>query len=439
MTTRQIHLAAFLIAGNTAHSHAIWRHPLSQRGGFLQPEYYQKIAETLERGKFDMAFFADRLAMSARFGDSIEVGARYGDQDATRLDPVLVVSLMAANTRNLGLAVTRSTTYHHPYNIARTFSTLDHLSQGRAGWNVVTSVNEAEARNHGLDAHPEHDARYDAADEFMELTFNLWNGWEEDALVLDQEAGIYADPAKIHPAEFNGRDYRCQGALNIPRSPQGRPVIIQAGSSSRGKNFAAKWAEVIFALQPTAPALKRFYQDVKTAATEAGRGPDEVKILAATMPFVAKTRGEADENRARHNELIQPLVGLSTMSSHMNFDFAKLPLDEPIADITVQGMQGMLAAVKNLADSGQTTLREIGKRYGESVIAPQIVGTPADIADQLEVLFLEKACDGFMVTPTHLPFGFDAFVDGVVPELQRRGLFRSEYRGHTLRENLRDA
>jgi FMN-dependent oxidoreductase (nitrilotriacetate monooxygenase family) len=438
MHSRQIHLAAFLIAGNCAHSHALWRHPLSQLGGFLEPDYYVRIAETLERGKFDLAFFADRLAMSERYGNNLEVGARYGDQDATRLDPTLVVSLMAGRTRNLGLAVTRSTTYHHPYNIARTFATLDHLSRGRAAWNVVTSVNEAEARNHGLDSHPEHDARYDAAEEFMELTFKLWNSWDEDALVLDRENGIYADPSKIHPAAFAGNAYRCHGPLNIPRSPQGRPVIIQAGASSRGKNFAAKWAEVIFALQPTAPALKRFYQDVKKSATEVGRRPEDVKILAAVMPFVAASRGEAEEQRARHNELVQPLVGLSTMSSHMNFDFAQLPLDEPLADIPVQGMQGMLAAVRSLAGTESPTLREIGRRYGESVIVPQLTGTAADVADQLESLFREEACDGFMVSPTYLPDGFDAFVDGVVPEIQRRGLFRSEYRGRTLRENLQD-
>lgn len=438
MASRQIHLAAFLIAGNSAHSHAIWRHPKSQLGGFLDPDYYARIAKSLERGKFDMAFFADRLAMSSRYGDNLEVGARYGDQDATRLDPTLVVSLMAAHTRHLGLAVTRSTTYHHPYNIARTFATLDHLSRGRAAWNVVTSVNEAEARNHGLDSHPEHDARYDAADEFMELAFRLWESWDGDALVLDRENGIYADPSKIHPAAFNGKAYRCDGPLNIPRSPQNRPVIIQAGASSRGKNFAARWAEVIFALQPTAAGMKRFNQDVKEAAAGAGRRTEDVKVLSAMMPFVAASRDEAEDQRAQHNELVQPLVGLSTMSSHMNFDFSQLPLDEPLADIPVQGMQGMLAAVKNLAGTTSPTLREIGRRYGESVIVPQITGTPADIADQLEALFLDNASDGFMISPTHLPAGFDAFVDGVVPELQRRGLYRSEYRGRTLRENLRD-
>ena len=438
MTARQIHLAAFLIAGNGAHSHALWRHPQTRLGGFLEPDYYVEIARTLERGKFDLAFFADRLAMSDRFGDSLEVGARYGDQDATRLDPTLVIALMAGATRHLGLGATRSTTYHHPYNIARTFATLDHLSRGRVAWNVVTSVNEGEARNHGLESHLEHDARYDAADEFMRATFHLWNSWEPDALVLDRVNGIYADPDKIHRADYNGEVYRTRGPLNVPRSPQGRPVIIQAGASSRGKEFAAKWAEVIFAVQPNPQALKRFYTDIKQVVLQSGRREEEVKILAGVMPFVGRSRAEGQDKLAEHNDLVHPLVGLSTMSSHMNFDFSQLPLDAPLADLQVQGMQGMLAAVKSLSPDGSMTLREIGRRYGQSVVVPQIAGTAAEVADELESLFAERACDGFMVSPGHLPHGFDDFVEHVVPELQRRSLFRAEYRGRTLREHLRD-
>jgi FMN-dependent oxidoreductase (nitrilotriacetate monooxygenase family) len=436
VSSRQIHLAAFLIAGNGAHSHALWRHPLGQRGGFLDPDYYLRIAKVLERGLFDLAFFADRLAMSDRYGEDLETGARYGDQDATRLDPILVVSLMAAVTRHLGLGATRSTTYHHPFNIARTFSTLDHLSRGRAAWNVVTSVNEGEARNHGLDAHLEHDARYDAAEEFMNVAFQLWDSWEEQALVLDQENGIYAAPEKIHRVDFAGETYRSRGPLNVPRSPQGRPVIIQAGSSSRGKAFAAKWAEVIFVVQPNAEAMQRFYAEIKTEVERFGRRADEVKLLAGVMPFVGRTEEEARAKLEQHNSLVHPLVGLSTMSSHMNFDFSKLPLDAPLDQIQVQGMQGMLAAVRSLAEGKSMTLREIGKRYGESVVVPQIAGTPSQVADQLEALFINRACDGFMVSPAYLPGGFDDFVDLVVPDLQRRGLFRTEYTGRTLREHM---
>lgn len=236
---RRIHLAGFLIAGNGAHSHALWRHPLTETG-FLTAPYYQEIARSLERGLFDLVFFADRLAMSNRYGGSIEVGARYGDQDATRLDPLPVLGVMAGATSRIGLGATRSTTYARPYSLAREFATLDHLSAGRAAWNVVTSVNQGEADNFGVENRLGHDERYDAADEFMELAFALWGSWAPDALVLDREAGIYADPAKIRPVDFAGRHFRSRGPLNIPRPPQGRPVIIQAGSSARGQDFAAK-------------------------------------------------------------------------------------------------------------------------------------------------------------------------------------------------------
>jgi FMN-dependent oxidoreductase (nitrilotriacetate monooxygenase family) len=437
MAAPHLHLAAFLIAGNGAHSHALWRHPKSQLGGFLDPDYWIKIAATLERGFFDMAFFADRLAMSDRYGGELETGARYGDQDATRLDPIPVLSLLAGTTRHIGLAATRSTTYHHPFHIARTFATLDHLSRGRAAWNVVTSVNEGEARNHGLDRHLEHDARYDSAEEFMLTTFGLWDSWEQDALVLDREQGIYADPARIHRLGFEGKTYRSYGPLNVPRSPQGHPVIIQAGASARGKAFAGKWAEVIFVVQPTLEGMQRSYRDIKEETRRAGRRPEDVMVLVAVMPFVGKTSAEARQQLEEHNELVHPLVGLSTMSSHMNFDFSTLPLDAPLEDIQVQGMQGMLSAVRNLEGGSAVTLREIGKRYGQSVVVPQVAGTAAEVADRLEHWFKQGACDGFMVSPAHLPHGFDDFVTFVVPELQRRGLFRTAYTGSTLRENLR--
>lgn len=432
-----MHLGAFLIAGNGAHSHALWRHPLSERGGFLTGEYYLRIARTLERGMFDLAFFADRLAMSDTFGGDLEVGARYGDQDATRLDPLLALSMMATVTRHIGLGATRSTTYHSPFNIARSYATLDHLSGGRAAWNVVTSVNEAEARNHGVDVHLAHDARYDRADEFMQVLFRLWDSWDEDALVLDQAAGIYADPARIHRVDFGSGTHHSRGPLNVPRSPQGRPVIIQAGASSRGRAFAAKWAELVFIVQPNKAAMQRTYAQLKAEARQAGRDPADVKILAAVMPFVGRTREEARQRLEQHNDLVHPMVGLSTMSSHMNFDFSSLPLDEPIGELKVEGMQGMLAAVRSLDGAGQMTLREIGKRYGQSVVVPQLHGTGEQIADELVSLFREDACDGFMVSPAHLPGGFDDFVRDVVPQLQARGLFRRAYEGATLRENLR--
>jgi FMN-dependent oxidoreductase (nitrilotriacetate monooxygenase family) len=433
--TRQMHLAGFLIAGPVAHSHALWRHPETAMD-FLRPEGYQEIAGILERGKFDLLFFADRLAMSTTYGNSLEVGVRHGDQDVARLDPLQVLALVAAGTTHLGLGATCSTTYFHPYHLARSFATLDNLSRGRAAWNVVTSVNQGEARNFGYQEHLEHDRRYDRADEFMEVAYKLWDSWDEDALVLDRERGQFADPSRVRAIEHDGAWFHSQGPLNVPRSPQGRPVIIQAGSSGRGKAFAARWAEVIFTLQPTAELARAFYQDVHAQLAVAGRADHSCRILLAVMPFIGRTAAEAQEKRDLHNSLVQPLVGLSTLSSHMNYDFSQHQLDEPIGNIQVQGMQGLFATIRAFSDAEGLTLRALGELYGRSVLVPQLTGTPADIADQLEALFREDACDGFMISPSYVPGAFREFAADVVPELQRRRLFRSAYTGATLREHL---
>jgi FMN-dependent oxidoreductase (nitrilotriacetate monooxygenase family) len=433
---KQMHLAAFLIAGNGAHSHALWRHPETALE-FLQPEFYQSIGQILESGKFDLVFFADRLAISDRYGLNLEVGVRLGDQDATRMDPVPVLALMSGCTRSIGLGATRSTTYHQPYHVARTFATLDHLSRGRAAWNVVTSMNDAEAQNFGVEQHLEHGHRYDRADEFLEVCFKLWDSWEPDALQLNQETGHYADPTKVHYIDHVGRWFQAKGPLNIPRSPQGRPVIIQAGSSGRGKEFAARWAEVIFTVQPNPVSMKAYYQDVKSLLSRYGRDPEHCKILPAVMPFIGETEAAAQDKQAVHNELVHPLVGLSTLSSHANYDFSQHSLDEPIANIESRGTQGLLKAVLQLTQEQKLTLGEIGKLYGRSVLTPQIVGTPIQVADQLEALFQAEACDGFVISPAHLPGTFTEFVEQVVPELQRRGIFRHDYAGATLRDHLK--
>ncbi len=430
-----MHLAAFLIAGNGAHSHALWRHPEATLE-FLQPQLYQSIGQILERGKFDLVFFADRLAVSDRYGLNLEVGVQFGDQDATRMDPVPVLALMSGCTQSIGLGATRSTTYHHPYHVARTFATLDHLSQGRAAWNVVTSMNDAEARNFGVEQHLAHDQRYDRADEFVEVCFKLWNSWDSDALQLDQQTGHYADPSKVHYIDHVGSWFQSKGPLNIPKSPQGRPVIIQAGSSGRGQAFAARWAEVIFTVQPDPASMKTYYQAVKSQLADYGRTPEDCKILPAVMPFIGVTEAEALDKQAIHNELVHPLVGLSTLSSHANYDFSQHSLDEPIENIESRGTKGLLQAVLQLTQTQKLTLGEIGKLYGRSVLAPQVVGTATQIADQLEALFRDQVCDGFVISPAYLPGTFAEFVEQVVPELQHRGLFRQDYTGTTLRDHL---
>ncbi|MBF2047086.1 MAG: LLM class flavin-dependent oxidoreductase [Elainella sp. C42_A2020_010] len=431
----QMHLAAFLIAGPVAHSHALWRHPQTQLD-FLQPAYYQQIAQVLERGKFDLVFFADRLAISDQYGGNLQVGVQYGDQDAFRLDPVPVLSIMAANTNYIGLGATRSTTYYHPYQVARTFATLDHLSAGRAAWNVVTSVNNGEAQNFGLPEHLEHDRRYDRADEFLELTLKLWQSWQADALIFDQQAGILADPTKIDYVHHQGEWFQSRGPLNVPRSPQGHPVIIQAGSSGRGKEFAARWAEVIFTIQPSLTLAQQFYADMKARLVAYGRSPNSCKILLAVMPFIGATKAIAEAKRTEHNQLVYPLVGLSTLSNHLNYDFSQHDLDKPLEAVSVQGMRGIYDLLAHLSQTELLTLAEIGRRYGASVLVPQLIGTAVEIADQLEQFFHAQACDGFMISPAYLPGAFEEFVELVIPELQNRGLFRDEYTGKTLRNHL---
>jgi FMN-dependent oxidoreductase (nitrilotriacetate monooxygenase family) len=353
------------------------------------------------------------------------------------MDPLPILGAMAAVTTRLGLGATRSTTYDAPFNIAREFATLDHLSAGRAAWNVVTSMNDGEALNFGDVPHLSHDERYDRADEFMEVAFKLWDSWDEDALVLDRAGGVYADPSKVRYANHRGKWFQSRGPLNIPRSPQGRPVIIQAGSSGRGKAFAARWSEVIFALQPNMIRMQAFAKDVRSALEAAGRAPDAAKVLMAVMPFVGETRAEAEAKRDLHDSLIDPRVGLSTLAAHANADFGALPLDATIDEIADTGSQGNMAALRSIAGDGSMTIAEAGKIYGRGVMCPRLVGTAEDVADELIAIVDSGAADGFVVSPAFLPDTFEDFVDKVMPILQARGRARTAYADGSLRDRLR--
>lgn len=382
-------------------------------------------------------FFADCLAIGDRYGNSHEIGIRHGDQDATRLDPLPILGAAAAVTRHIGLGATRSTTYEAPYRLAREFATLDHLSGGRAAWNVVTSMNDGEALNFGGVQHLGHDERYDRADEFMEVVFKLWDSWEPDALVLDRARGIYADPAKVHHIDHVGPWFRTRGPLNIPRSPQGRPVIIQAGSSGRGKTLAARWSEIIFALQPNLDRMRAFRADVDASLAAQGRPEGATKVMMAVMPFIGQSRAEAGEQRDLHDSLVDPLVGLSTLAGHANADLSSLPLDADVASIQESGgSQGNIAALKSIAQGRPTTIADAGRIYGRGVMCPRLVGTPQDVADELADVLQTGAADGFVVSPAFLPDTFLDFVEKVVPLLQARGLLRREYAGRTLRDHL---
>ena len=347
-----------------------------------------------------------------------------------------LLGALAALTAHIGLGATRSTTYDAPFSVAREFATLDHLSGGRAAWNVVTSMNDGEALNFGAVPHLDHDQRYDRADEFMQVAFGLWDSWEPDALVLDRAAGIYADPAKVHYLDHKGAWFQSRGPLNIPRSPQGRPVIIQAGSSGRGKAFAARWSEVIFALQPTLARMRIFAAEARAALAAAGRAETAARLLMSVMPFIGQSRAEAEEKARLHDSLVDPLVGLSTLGAHTNADFSALPLDGDVAQIESTGSQGNLAALKSIAAGRSMTIAEAGRIYGRGVMCPRLIGTPTDIADELCAIADSGAADGFVISPAFLPETFEDFVAGVVPLLQERGRVRRAYTGRTLREHL---
>ncbi|RZT86516.1 dibenzothiophene-5,5-dioxide monooxygenase [Pseudonocardia sediminis] len=433
--TRQLHLGGFQIASHVAHSHAAWRHPGSDLD-VLRPEYWHRVGRTLERGRFDFVFFADLLAVPTNFGDSLDEALRRGTQASSTLDPSLVTASIAAVTRHLGVAITKSTTYFHPFEVARIFATLDHLSGGRAAWNIVTSLSRAEARNFGFDQGLDHDLRYDRAQEFVEAAIALWESWEPDALVQDKVGGVFADPAKVHRVDHDGPYFTTRGPLPTPRSPQGRPVLMQAGSSGKGKDFAARWADVIFEIDPTPEGRRAYYDDVKSLASNAGRDPEDVKIFPSFIPFVGETSSIAREKQAFHNDLADPVSGLITLSVHTDHDFSTYDLDTPVEQVEVSGSKGLFDVARRLSERDNLTLREVGKLYAQGVLLPQFVGTASEIADEIEAGFAGGEADGFILSAAQSPGTFDDFVDQVVPELQRRKLFRSEYTGATLRENL---
>ncbi|HPB89996.1 MAG TPA: LLM class flavin-dependent oxidoreductase [Rugosibacter sp.] len=437
---RQIHLAGFFSAGNVTHSHAAWRHARARKD-FTTIDYYQHIARTLERGKFDLLFVPDALAVWDSYGSNLDVGLQYGGQGAVMLEPSAVANVMAAATQHIGIGATVSTTYYPPFHVARVFSTLDQLSGGRAAWNVVTSLNDAEARNFGVSEHLDHDRRYDRADEFLEAVKKLWQSWEEGALVLDKEGGLFADPAKVHYVDHEGEWFKVRGPQQMPRSPQGEPVILQAGLSPRGSAFAGRWAEAIFAMGPSLPIMKANYESFRNQVRAAGRLSSQAKVLTAVMPILGETESIARERQAYLNNLVQPEVGLSTLSSHTGIDFSHYSLDTRLDELLPKLKEvGSLSGLRMLASFTQgenITLREVGHRYGINVAAvPQLVGTGEQVADQLAEIFLAEAADGFVISPAFLPSAFDEFVDQVVPVLQARGLYREEYEGKTLRDHL---
>ena len=423
-----MHLATIISFSVSPHTLGQWRLPRSYRGyGFLDPDYWEHISRTLERGRFDMLFFADAYSVHDRYGGSPDAAVEKAVQ-YPRLDPLTLVPMLARATSHLGLAATASTTFLPPYWLARHFATLDHLTAGRVGWNVVTSYARSEARNFGLADIPDHDRRYDRADEFVELCNALWSSWDPDAVVFDRENGVYADPAKVHRIDHEGEYFSCAGPLHVPRSPQGRPLIIQAGSSPRGVAFAARHAEVHFSVARSPEAMTAHRDELDRALEREGRPPDALKVLWGILPVVGDTEVDARRKYAEIREAADLKSVLVQLSGHLNFDLSTWPTDRPLHDLDTSGIQAF-------AGSRDLTLRDVAERSQGGIGMP-VVGTAEQIADRLEALYEAARGDGFMIVTHALPGSVDEFVDLVVPELQKRGRFRTAYAETQLRERF---
>ncbi|MGE0487494.1 MAG: LLM class flavin-dependent oxidoreductase [Gammaproteobacteria bacterium] len=432
-------LVAFLQAQNCSNYTASWRHPATA-SDFTTPEYYQRIARTLEAAKFDLAFFDDRLAMPDIFNDDFRETVRHGIR-AVKMDLPTILMAMGLATRHLGLGATYSTTYYEPYHIARVFATLDLMTGGRAAWNVVTSLNDAEAANFGREQLPDHDLRYDRADEFMAIVHGHWDSWDDDAIVQDKASGLFADPDKVRRIDYKGRWLRSRGPLTVPRSAQGHPVIIQAGQSGRGRTFAARWAELVFFIHPNLALAQRHYRDFKQGVLAQGRDPDRVRIMPAIYAVIGETEAMAEDKRALIDDLAKPIDALTLLSEVLNFDFGSKGLDEAFTAeelAAASGLQGILDRVIQMSGLAHPTVRDFLHFSGRGTLRelPTFVGTPATVANQLEEWYTTEACDGFVLAATHMPGAYEDFARLVIPELQRRALFRHEYPGTTLRETL---
>jgi len=433
---RQMSLVAFLQAQNCTTLPSSWRHP-EARTDTWSPDYYQHIGRVLEEGKFDIGFFDDRLAMPDMYaGDHAET-VKNGIR-ATKLDAVTCLMSMASVTEHLGLGATYSTTYFEPFHVARLFQTLDLMSRGRAAWNVVTSVNDNEARNMGRDAHSFHLDRYDRAEEFMEVVMGHWDSWDDDAIVADKANNLYAHPDKVRRLDYDGKYLSSRGPFTVPRGPQGHPVIIQAGSSVRGKQFGSRWGELIFVVYRNLENARKEYPAMKQLAADWGRDPDHMKLTTLFYPVVAATKDEAEDKRAAYEKLANPMDQLLLLSEALNFDFAKKELDEAFTDEEINSIQGMQHHIERVKGMGinNPTVRDFMEITGRGLLRNAWVGGPKEIADQMEEWFTEPVCDGFVIGPTHQPGTFEDFTKYVVPELQKRGLYRKEYTGTALRDHL---
>ncbi|MBP1119951.1 LLM class flavin-dependent oxidoreductase [Pseudomonas syringae] len=429
-TARQMKLGAFLMA--TGHHVAAWRHPEVPADAGLDFKHYRHVARVAEAAKFDALFVADSLA--AATGD---IASRMARSD--HFEPLTLLSALSAVTEHIGLIATATTTYNEPYHVARKFASLDHLSGGRAGWNLVTSDAAAEAQNFGRAEHVGHAERYSRAREFHQVVTGLWDSWADDAFTRDKASGEYYDPGRLHVLNHQGEHFSVKGPLNVARSPQGQPVVVQAGSSEVGRDLAAQTAEVVFTAQTSLASAQAFYADLKDRLSAYGRAVDSLKIMPGVFIVVAETEALAKAKFESFQELVEPRVGVALLGRMLgNFDLSGYPLDGPLPELplTDSGQRSRQKLLTELADQENLTLAQLGRRIAGGRGHYSLIGTPEQIADELQRWFEQGAADGFNVLVPHLPGGLEDVARLLVPELQRRGLFRTEYEGTTLRENL---
>jgi FMN-dependent oxidoreductase (nitrilotriacetate monooxygenase family) len=430
-STRQIKLGAFQM--QTGHHIAAWRHPEAQADAPVNFRHYAELARRAEAAKFDAIFLADSVGVRNTDLASLSRTAR-----SDHFEPLTLLSALAAVTEKIGLIATVSTTYNEPYHVARKFASLDHISGGRSGWNLVTSSGQGEAQNFNLDEHVEHARRYARAAEFHDVVLGLWDSWEDDAFLRDKPSGQYFDPAKLHPLHHRGEHFSVRGPLNVSRSPQGRPVVVQAGASPAGRDLAARTAEVIFVAHQTFDEAQAFYRDIKGRAVAYGRDPDDIKIMPGIFPVIGRTQAEAEDKFARLQDLIHPVVGVQLLSNMIGgFDLSGYPVDGPLPDLPeTNGGKSRQQLLIDLARRDNLTIRQLYLRIAGARGHQQVVGTPQSVADQLQQWFEQDGADGFNIMSPWLPGGLDDFIELALPELRRRGLFRSEYEGATLRQHL---
>lgn len=430
----RLNLGLFLFPAG--HHIAAWRHPAANAAAGIDFGWYRDLARKAEAAAFDLIFIAD--GAGAR-GDDPEILSRTAHSYVAQFEPVTLLSSLAAVTSRIGLVCTLSTSFNEPFHVARKIASLDHISGGRAGWNLVTSASDHEARNFGRDAHLAHAERYDRASEFADVVNALWDSWDDDAFVRDKTEGRFFDPAKRHVLDHRGRFFSVKGPLNVPRPPQGRPVTVQAGASGAGRELAARTADVVFTAQQTQEEARAFYADLNARAGAFGRAPGSIRIMPGLFPIVAPTRAEAEDRFAALQDLIHPAIGLDLLTGGWMRDvLERCDPDAPPPDLpfATNGSQSRQALLFDMARREGLTLRQLYLKVAGARGHQQVVGTPADIADAMQERFEARGADGFNIMPPLMPEALDDFIALVLPELRRRGLFRERYEAATLRGHL---